>query len=397
MTSLLPSNPILPALFWVAAAGLCYTFVGYPRLIALVARRARAKVDKFESHEFPSVSVVLVAHNEEARIVQRLENLLAGDFPKKQMEILIVSDGSTDATVARVESFAHPAVHLIEQPARIGKAGCLNLGIEKARGEIIVFADARQRFSASTIRKLTTRFSDPKIGAVSGSLEIEAATSGVGAGVDAYWRLEKALRCSESQFDSCIGCTGAVYAIRTGLFEPIPTDTILDDVLIPMQIAVRGFRVVFDPAAIAFDPQSLEPARENVRKQRTLAGNFQMLVRHPSWLLPWRNRLWWQLISHKYMRLAAPLLLLVALVSNSGLLAEPLYFLTFVVQCIFYTLALAGLIFSSLKSRLLSAPSAFLFLNLMVLRGFWYFLTNRGNVGWRVKQTMETSDAQFSR
>ncbi len=397
MTSLLPSNPILPALFWVAAAGLCYTFVGYPRLIALVARRARAKVDKFESHEFPSVSVVLVAHNEEARIVQRLENLLAGDFPKKQMEILIVSDGSTDATVARVESFAHPAVHLIEQPARIGKAGCLNLGIEKARGEIIVFADARQRFSASTIRELITRFSDPKIGAVSGSLEIEAATSGVGAGVDAYWRLEKALRCSESQFDSCIGCTGAVYAIRAGLFEPIPTDTILDDVLIPMQIALRGFRVVFDPAAVAFDPQSLEPARENVRKQRTLAGNFQMLVRHPRWLLPWRNRLWWQLISHKYMRLAAPLLLLVVLVSNSGLLAEPLYFSTFVVQCIFYTLALAGLIFSSLKSRLLSAPSAFLFLNLMVLRGFWYFLTNRGNVGWRVKQTMETSDAQFSR
>ena len=397
MTSLLPSNPILPALFWVAAVGLCYTFVGYPRLIALVARRARAKVDKFEPREFPSVSVVLVAHNEEERIVQRLENLLAGDYPAEQLEIVVVSDGSTDATVARVESLALPAVRLIEQPARIGKAGCLNLGIEKARGEIIVFADARQRFSASTIRELATRFSDPKIGAVSGSLEIEAATSGVGAGVDAYWRLEKALRHAESRFDSCIGCTGAVYAIRTALFEPIPTDTILDDVLIPMQVALRGFRVVFNPAAIAFDPQSLEPAREIVRKQRTLAGNFQLLVRHPRWLLPWRNRLWWQLLSHKYMRLAAPLLLFVALIANSGLLGTPFYFFTFLVQCLFYGIALAGFILSPMKNRLLSAPSAFLFLNLMVLRGLWYFLTNQAKAGWQAGQNMETPGRQLTR
>lgn len=374
-------------LFWLSGGAIIYTFVGYAAVIRFMARLAGRVIGKDAQREPHSVSVIVVVHNEEARIERRITNLIESDFPTEKLEIIVVSDGSTDATASKITAFANPAVRLIERPVRAGKAACLNVGVASAHGEIVVFADARQRFSKGTIRELVANFSDPSIGAATGALEIEAASSGAGAGIDIYWRLEKVLRWSESQFDSCIGCTGAVYAIRAGLFQPIPADTILDDVVIPMQIALRGYRVVFDADAPASDPQSLEPATEKIRKERTLAGNFQMLVRYPNWLLPWRNRLWWQVISHKYMRLVSPLFVLLLFIANAALLSTPFYLIVFVMQCIFYTLAVLGSLFLRIRIRLFSIPSGFLFLNLMVLRGFWYFLVNGGNTGWRVRQS----------
>ena len=224
---------------------------------------------------------------------------------------------------------------------------------------------------------------DYELGGTGGNAGVGGFGS-VGAGVDTYWRLEKAIRFYESELDSCIGCTGAVYAIRRDLFEPIPSDTILDDVVIPMQIAMRGFRIVFDPAAVAYDPQPLEPRLERIRKQRTLAGNFQMLARHPRWLLPWRNRLWWQLISHKYLRLLAPFLLLAVLLANSALLEVSLYRFLFFGQCIFYICALIGLIFSSLRAVCFSLPAGFVFLNWMTLTGLWHYVRGTHRQGWQM-------------
>jgi cellulose synthase/poly-beta-1,6-N-acetylglucosamine synthase-like glycosyltransferase len=214
-------------------------------------------------------------------------------------------------------------------------------------------------------------------------LMIETAATSVGGGVDAYWRLEKLIRAAESKVDSSIGCTGAVYAIRRNLFHPIPADTLLDDVVIPMQIALQNYRIAFEPGAIAFDPQSLEPERERIRKQRTLAGNFQMLFRNAGWLLPWRNRLWWQLISHKYFRLGGPLFLLVLFVSNVMLIEKPFYRYLLIGQCLFYLFALCGTLFKARKFFCFSAPAGFVFLNLMTIRGFFYFIGGGFQTGWR--------------
>lgn len=360
-------------LFWLSLAALAYTFIGYPLLIFLLGRCFPKKQVANISPVFPTVTVVLAAYNEEQRIVARLKNLFAAEFPKDKLTVVVVSDCSTDSTAEKIESYGDSRIHLIRQSQRSGKAQCLNIATNAATGALIVFADTRQRFATDTIAKLAQHFHDPRVGAVSGALMIESAASSVGGGVDAYWRFEKFIRFSESLFDSSIGCTGAVYGIRRNLFQNIPPDTLLDDVVIPMQVALQNQRVLFDPTAMAFDPQSLEPAREKIRKQRTLAGNFQILFRYPGWLLPWRNRLWWQLLSHKYLRLAAPIFLLTLFFSNALLLEMFWYRILFVGQCGFYFLALVGSAFSSVKNAAFSIPAGFVFLNRMALSGGWHY------------------------
>jgi cellulose synthase/poly-beta-1,6-N-acetylglucosamine synthase-like glycosyltransferase len=221
------------------------------------------------------------------------------------------------------------------------------------------------------------------VGAVSGRLLIDSADGGVGGGVDAYWRLESLLRRVEARYDSCIGCSGAVYAIRRALYEPIPADTLLDDVEIPMRIAVQGYRVVYRQEAVAHDPQASEPGRESVRKRRTLAGNFQMLLRHPAWLLPWRNRLWWQLAVHKYLRLAAPFLMLAAFLLNLPLVHLAPGLAALILQVTFYALALAGMLLPRPRLKLLTLPAGFVFLNIMILRGLLDFATGQATATWK--------------
>ena len=383
MVVLAPTHSPLCALltFWLSGGALAYTFAGYGALMSLLARGRTLKRQALA--EPPDVCVVVVAHNEETRIAARLENLLAADYPPEKLRVLLVSDGSTDGTDARAQALDPARVSVLALPTRSGKAAGLNAALAHATSEIVVFTDARQRFAPDAIARLAAHFTDPRIGAVSGALEIEASGSAAGAGVEAYWRYEKSLRAAESLVDSCIGCTGAIYAIRRALFTPIPADTLLDDVVIPMQIAARGARVIHDPTALAFDPQSLEPASEQRRKQRTLAGNFQMLFRHPAWLLPWRHRLWWQLLSHKYLRLAAPLFHLTALAANIALAAHPFYQATLAVQLLFYTAAALGFLPALRRLPGLALPAGFVFLNAMTLRGFHHYLKRSDRTGWK--------------
>ena len=368
-------NPqdLLSFLFWFSLAALAYTFFGYPLWIAFLARAFPKAVDLGNQKTSPRISIILAAYNEEARITTRLRNLLESDYPGDSMEIIIVSDGSTDHTAEIARSLSDGRIRVIERP-RTGKAACLNDGVAAAKGDIIVFGDVRQRFAPDTIRKLVAWFSHPEVGAVSGALMIEKSGSSVGGGVDAYWRLEKFIRHAEAKYDSSVGCTGAVYAIRRNVYRHLPADTLLDDVVIPMDIAAQGYRVLFDPSAVAFDPQSLEPEREKVRKQRTLAGNYQMLFRYPQWLLPWRHRLWWQLLSHKYLRLAAPGFMVLLLLSNALLAGSRFYGLLFGAQCLFYFCALVGAFCASARLAVFSIPAGFVFLNLMSVSGFRHYL-----------------------
>lgn len=390
---LLELSPVLVAVGWtgthwpalvlfVGTALLTfYTFAGYPLLIRCIARN-RPPLDAPPVTNLP-VSIVLVVHNEEARIVARLQNLADTDYPADAIEVIVVSDGSTDRTVEIARSCGLTRLTVIPLPERSGKAAGLNAALASARGEVIVFADARQRFNRQTLPHLLRWYALPNIGAVSGDLTIESATSQVGGAVSSYWAFEKKLRIAEARIDSCIGCTGAVYSIRRSLYVPIPPDTLLDDVVIPMHVATQGYRVLHDPESHAYDPQSLEPDREVVRKRRTLAGNFQMLFRHPAWLLPWRNRLWLQLASHKYCRVLAPFFLCICYAANALLLTVPGGKVAFAVQTAFYLLGIAGLVFPGLRLRIFSLPAGFLLLNLSAVSGFWHYLRGSHTRLWQ--------------
>jgi cellulose synthase/poly-beta-1,6-N-acetylglucosamine synthase-like glycosyltransferase len=361
--------------FWTSVALLAYTFLGYQLLIRFLSNlRQPSALDL--SAPLPRPAVLIVAYNEEARIRARIGNLLASPL---SIEVAICSDGSTDATASEARL---AGARVFEFPARRGKAACLSDAIPALDAPVVVLTDSRQRFTPETIPRLIRHFADPAVGAVSGILRIGDAGTSAGAGVDLYWKMETAIRQSEARFDSCVGCTGAVYAIRRSLFHPIPADTILDDVVIPMVIALSGHRVIYDREAEAFDPQPLDPRAETRRKARTLAGNFQMLLRHPAWLLPWKNRLAFQLISHKYLRLAGPLFLFCALASSACLARAPFYGACLGFQVLLYLLAGAGLALPSLKARLFSIPAGFLFLNLMTLRGFLRFFSGPPGGAW---------------
>ena len=378
-------STLIPILFWLSLALLFHAFIGYPLLMLCLARLAEPNLRPPTSDlPLPQITVVLAAHNEESRIAARLQNLLTSDYPKNKLAILVVADGCTDATISQIQTLAEPRLHLLIEPQRLGKASAINRALAAATGDIIIFADVRQRFTPEAITRLVRHFNNLQTGAVSGQLIIETATSATGSGVDTYWKIEKILRRAEALWDSSIGCTGAIYAIRRNLFQPIPTDTILDDVVIPMQIAQQGYRIAFEPAATAYDPQTLEPEREQIRKRRTLAGNYQMLCRHPAWLLPWRHRLWWQLISHKYLRLAAPFLLISLFATNTLLLGQKIFWLPILGQILFYSLAIYGLKHTGKKNRLLSLPAGFIFLNWMALSSLWHFLRNRNSGGWEL-------------
>lgn len=372
--------------FWTAVILLGYTYLGYPLLLwAWAALRTRAP-RLAPAPPAPNISLLVVAHNEAACIRERIENLLALDYPRDRLEIVLASDGSTDDTVERARGYRHAGVSVAAFAVRRGKSAVLNELIPKARGDIVVLADARQRFAPEALRALAAPFAVPEVGAVSGELILakRAQGSAVGEGIGFYWDYEKTLRRHESRVDSTIGATGAIYALRRDLFEPIPEETILDDVLIPMRIARRGYRVLFEPGARAYDVVAATADAEFARKVRTLAGNFQLFVREPWLLNPFRNRLWWQTVSHKGCRLLGPFCLGLAFGANLFLLNELFYRWALAIQLLFYAAAIGGGLAQGVanKNRVLYIPYAFCLLNWAAVVGFFRFVKGRQRVTW---------------
>ena len=214
----------------------------------------------------------------------KLKNLRTLDYPFENIEIIVACDGCHDDTGVLVTPLWRSACLRARFSARRGKASCLNDAVAIARGEILLMTDVRQKLSPTALRELVANLADPTVGVVSGELHLENVHSGFAQGVDAYWRYEKLIRMAESRSGSTIGVSGALYAMRRELFEPLPPGTVLDDVLIPMRVAAAGQRVVFDPRALAWDQPSQQPAEERKRKIRTLAGNYQLVQLAP-WLL----------------------------------------------------------------------------------------------------------------
>jgi cellulose synthase/poly-beta-1,6-N-acetylglucosamine synthase-like glycosyltransferase len=337
-----------------------YTQVGYACAMWLLARWFPRGHDT--TLPLPdAITVVLCVHNGAKEIEQRLRNLAACHWEGGR-EILVFCDGCEDDTAARADGAGIAGVRVLASTEQRGKWAALNDAIKSASHPIVVFADLRQTYDPDALKKLAEAFRDPAVGAVSGLLEIAASGSGGGRGVDLYWRIERKLREWEARFDSVIGCTGAIYAIRRELFTELTPGTILDDVVIPMQIALQGRRIAYEPRAVAFDPQDLDPVREKGRKLRTLVGNFQMLEQHPRWLLPWRNRLWWQLLSHKVARLTVPWLLGTIAILTVATTKSPFIWSLLGLQALCYTLGILGWVCPGLRTRWVTVPAGFLLL-----------------------------------
>jgi biofilm PGA synthesis N-glycosyltransferase PgaC len=288
-------------------AGLAgYILAGYPLLLAYFPFREGPPIRK-DSSFTPTVSLILAVRNGEAFIRKKLESILALDYPRELLEILIVSDGSVDRTEAIVEEFAAGGVKLIRRPA-LGKASALNAALEQARGEILFFTDVRQMLDPLCLRKLAASFADPAVGAVTGEMRLHKPEIGEQADMDLYWRYEVWVRTKHSSLYSLFNTTGCIYAMRRQLAVPLSPDIISDDAMLPLTAFFRGYRVLFEPEALAFDLPAVAGS-EFRRRLRNLAGLLQVHVRMKA-LFTSKNRMRLHFLSHKFSRLALPWILL---------------------------------------------------------------------------------------
>ncbi len=377
---------MLAAVFVFSLATIAFTYAGYPCLMMLWAHFANA-VEPDAAYE-PHVVVLVVGHNEADRIAAKIASCLAQSYPAEKLRVLVVSDGSNDAMVDVVRELDEDRVRMLAFGKRRGKAACLNDAIETCDEEVIVLTDARQPLHCDAVRYLVADLADEAIGAVGGELVLlTAQADGFGEGIDAYWRYEKFIRRQESRAGSTVGVSGALYALRRSLWRPIPPNTILDDVLIPMNVVMQGKRVIFESRALAWDQPSATPRRERMRKVRTLAGNFQLLALRPELLLPWRNPIFFQFVAHKCLRLLVPVFMALALACN-GLLAHEnmVWTLLLAAQLACYLIAVAGALVPALCRWLpVKLLTTFLLLNAFVVLGFIKYLFDGNAHIWHLR------------
>ena len=363
--------------FWAAAGVLGYTYFGYAAWLWL---RGRCRPRPVRSGPYlPFISIVLVVRNEAARLERKMRNLLELDYPPDRVEILVVSDGSTDGTNRLLSEFASiPRARVILSPEARGKAAGLNAAITAATGQIVVFTDARQQIGRNAVRLLLENFADPEVGCASGELILgDPDGKEVAKGMGLYWKIEKTIRELETASGSVVGATGALYAVRRSMLAPVRPETILDDVFIPMQVVRQGARVVLDTRAKIWDVPDLGTGREFARKVRTLGGVYELLKLQP-WLLTQANPVRFELISHKLLRLAVPFALFATMLS-SFFLPGLIYRIALVVQLTFYALSVSG-IFRPKHNPLARASDAaftFVLLNAAALVAFANFVAGR--------------------
>jgi cellulose synthase/poly-beta-1,6-N-acetylglucosamine synthase-like glycosyltransferase len=370
--------------FWCAVCLLLYTYAGYP-LWMYVRSRLYPRPSR-QGAILPTVSIILAVHNGAALLRQKVDHLLSLDYPLDRMEIEIVSDGSTDGTDDILNDLHDPHVRSIRCSEHCGKAAALNLGMQSATGEIIVFVDIRPWMEKNALELLVSNFADPRVGCVAGELVLrdEGHDEGAKAIGSLYWRYEQWIRDCEAKVDSPLGVYGGFYAIRRKLARELPEGTILDDMLQPLSVIRQGYRSVLDLRARVYDIWPKNLGGEFRRKVRTLAGNFQLLQLAP-WLLTRQNRLRFELISHKLLRLLVPVLLAILLITSVSLANRGLLYAgALSAQIAFYVLAALGAVLGIPVLMRIAAPaSAFCMLNAAVVVGFYKFLFTRGPL-WKI-------------
>ena len=373
---------VIRILFWISLSFIFYTYLLYPLLIVLTGRLMKRKPALGGPlPATPSITVIIIAHNEESGILQKLENCRQLEYPPDLLTVCVVSDGSTDRTAEILDS--QDDILFIRDDDNRGKPHQINKAVQQSQSDLIVFSDSRQMYRPDALEKLARNFADPAIGAVSGELIFISAQDHTERSVGLYWRYEKILRKAESDVDSTLGVTGAIYAMRRDLFETIPDDTILDDIEIPLRAFKKGYRVTFDGEAVATDTASTEIEAEFRRKVRTLAGNFQLFGRN-LWLLnPFMNRIFFQAVSHKLFRLLVPYFLIIMLIT-SYLAGGPVFSVFFWIQVVCYLLGVAALGNQQLrKNRIINFISVFISLNAASVFALYGYLSGQAGVRWK--------------
>ena len=295
---------------------LLVTWVGYPAVVRWMAARIPV-CPVTEPEVWPSVSVIVASRDTPAAVAARVADLLAGDYPPDRLSVVIGVDSAHLASVAEY-GLADSRVTVVQREPPGGKAAALNTAVRAAAGEVLVFTDTHQRFAPDAIRVLVQEVTGGPFGIVSGQLELPEGKQR--SLLDWYWRLERRLRRDEARIFSAVGVSGSIYAMRRGLWEPLPAGLILDDLYVPMRAILAGHRIGFTSAAKAHDARRTEPEQEFRRKVRTLTGNFQLCAWLPAVLVPFRNRAWVQFVLHKLMRLFTPWLFVVMIASGVGAL-----------------------------------------------------------------------------
>lgn len=363
------------------------------RDVAFVFRKSERRLEMPRSAagtepDWPPVAIVISAYNEERHIVSRIENLLALDYPADRLRAYIGSDGSRDRTAELMGRFAgEPRLVALPFEQNRGKASVLNDLVSRTTEPIVVFSDANTYFERGALKKLVSRFDDPKVGGVTGELRLLGNAGGDNQD-SLYWRIEQFLKFFEARIGALLGANGAIYAIRRALWQPIRPDTICDDFVIAMNVSAGGHRLVYEPKAWAEEDTPEEIGEEVKRRIRIGIGNFQALVRHPQYLTRTSAATAFAYVSHKVLRWTAPHLLLLALGASVALAAQTgssgwaLYALG---QALAYLAAWAGWQMSSrgVKLPTLVKLAAFLFaLNWAFLVASWRYATGRYAGSW---------------
>jgi cellulose synthase/poly-beta-1,6-N-acetylglucosamine synthase-like glycosyltransferase len=377
-------------LFWFALGALIYIYIGYPLLLAVIgwfSRPGRANLSYT-----PRLSVLIAAYNEELSIQKKIEDTLGLDYPAERLEILILSDGSTDRTDAIVHSFANPRVRLLRIEGRKGKTNAQNEGVAAASGEVLVFSDATTVYHPQALRFLASNYSDPAVGAVSGRYQYfdPAGNSPTGLGSVAFWNYENFIKTAQSRIRTITGCCGCIYSVRRPVYSVLSPD-IISDLVQPLHVIRKGYRVVFEHRALAFEETTQSTSEEFSMRVRVVTRGIRGMLSVPDllkpWMYPWISL---QLWSHKALRWLVPFFMMMLLLSNFALWNHHQYqyrlFLS--VQVFFYLLScLSAWLPIHRTWRLLGIPLYFCILNAAALVSVIEVLRGKKYTTWRTVRT----------
>jgi cellulose synthase/poly-beta-1,6-N-acetylglucosamine synthase-like glycosyltransferase len=370
--------------FWLSAAALFYTYVGYPLLLAVLSRVRARPVRRADFN--PTVTVIITAYNEERDLANKLENTLLLDYPKDKLEIIVASDCSSDGTDEIVRSMASRGVRLHRQPERLGKTAAQNAAVEQASGEIILFSDATTLYQKDVLRALMPNFADSSVGCATGRVVYtDAATSSVGHGTRSYWSYEFLLKKHESNVCSLIGVCGCLYAVRCSAYVPLYHEA-CSDFIIATKMVEQGLRAVYEPDAVCMEETNERADKELKVRVRIITQTFADLWRNRAMMNPFRSGFYAvELLSHKVMRYLVPLFLIAILAASAVLAPHSLFYeVALAGQVAFYGAALLAWLLErvGLHSRLLAIPQYFVLGNLASLIAFYKFLSGERYVRW---------------
>ena len=376
-------------IFWTGAAALFYVYLGYPLLVYAVSRINPRSVKKstFE----PIVTILITAYNEEKDLRAKLENTLLIDYPREKLEILVVSDCSTDRTDSIVESFAGDGVKLYRQPERQGKTMAQNAAVTAANGEIILFSDATTMYQPDVLTAMLPNFADASIGCVAGRLiYVDDSRSNVGKGAQSYWSYETFLKKSESRACSLIGASGCLYAVRKSVYQPMYAEA-CSDFLIATVVYEQGLRTIYEPNAVCTEETNRHADKEMRMRVRVISQTFTDLWRNRRMMNPFRSGFYAvELISHKLLRYAVPIFLLLIFAATVALAFSSAFFAALLVlQIIFYAVAFGGWLLekSGVNLGIAAIPLYFVLANLASLVGFYKFLRGERYARWEPIRT----------